>query len=60
MPEDLALSPAVAVFLVFVAVACGHLYRKNWISEGPRHLYWIYGVLAAASLLALALIPLRW
>ena len=55
---DITLNVPVAVVLVFVAVIAGYRYRRTWVAEGPRRLLWLYGLLAAGSLLALGLIPL--
>ncbi len=56
------LTPLVAVILLIVAVASGHLYRENWKSKPKRWLLraWIYGAIACVTLLALGFIPLEY
>ena len=58
MPLNIELSPVLAVFLVLIAVASGHRYRKAWVAEGSRLSLWCYGLVASLCLLALGFIPL--
>lgn len=57
-PGSLVLTPALATLIFCVTCLAGHRYRRVWKSDGPRHQYWIYGMIAAAGLLALGFIPI--
>ncbi len=57
--QNLTLAPWVGVLLVIVAVVAGHNFRKSWVAGDSKTRLWIFGLLAAASLLALGLIPLK-
>ena len=55
----LTFSPAVATALFVVACLAGHRYRRVWKQGGPTWQAWLFGTVAAVSLLALAFLPLR-
>lgn len=55
---DLTISRTVATLIFCAACLAGYRYRQVWKAEGPRHLYWIYGAIAAIGLAVLAFIPL--
>lgn len=57
-PGSLVLTPALATLIFCVTCLAGHRYRRVWKSDGPRHQYWIYGMIAAAGLIALGFIPI--
>lgn len=52
------LTPFHATILFVIAIVAGHQYRKFWKSGGPTWKLWISGLVAAACLLIVALIPL--
>lgn len=54
----MTLTPLLATLIFFVAVIAGYRYRRTWKAEGPRGALWLWGSLAAAGLLVLALVPL--
>lgn len=54
----MTLSPLVATVIFCVTCLAGYRYRHTWKSEGPRHHYWIFGVIAAAGLLVLGFVPI--
>lgn len=60
--DALYLTPLTGSLLVILVVVCGHLYRQNWKKQPHDHRLraWLYGVPAAAGLLALAFIPLKF
>ena len=57
--ETFALTPLVATAIFVVGVVSGYRYRRVWKTEGPAWQAWVFGSVAAASLLALAFIPLQ-
>ncbi len=61
MLGELHLTPVSGVLLVLIAVVCGHRFRRAWKEQTPgwRRRAWIYGVVAALGLLALAFVPLK-
>ncbi|MEM6323156.1 MAG: hypothetical protein AAF748_05705 [Pseudomonadota bacterium] len=56
---DLYLTPLPATLIFVLAILAGHSYRRVWKAEGPRWQLWVYGTLAAACLIAVALTPVR-
>ncbi|MEM9583980.1 MAG: hypothetical protein AAGA08_12765 [Pseudomonadota bacterium] len=57
--SDLSLSPALATAIFCVTCLAGYRYRRVWKSEGPRHQYWLFGLIAAIGLLTLGFIPIE-
>ncbi|WP_425052363.1 hypothetical protein [Psychromarinibacter sp. S121] len=55
---DLALTPALATALFVVACLAGYRYRRVWKAEGPRSQLWLFGLIAAISLLVLGFLPI--
>ncbi|MAC79673.1 MAG: hypothetical protein CML66_16610 [Rhodobacteraceae bacterium] len=55
--SDLTLSPVSATLLFVIACFAGYRYRTVWKTEGPRRQLWLYGVIAALSLLTLGFLP---
>ncbi|MFV0491845.1 MAG: hypothetical protein ACK5M4_08500 [Pseudorhodobacter sp.] len=53
------LSPLLATILFVIAVFAGYRYRHVWKSEGPAWQAWLFGLTAAACLLALAFLPMK-
>ena len=58
-PNDLTLTPAIATLIFCVACLAGYRYRSVWKAEGPTYQYWVFGLIAAAGLLALGFIPIE-
>ncbi|WP_323765247.1 hypothetical protein [Marinovum sp.] len=56
---DFTLTPALATALFVIACLAGMRYRSVWKAEGPRSRLWLYGVIAAATLLVLGFVPMR-
>ncbi|MCV6596235.1 MAG: hypothetical protein OIF40_04020 [Mangrovicoccus sp.] len=58
---DLALTPLTGTLLLLVMLFCGRQFRENWKLQAPgwEARAWIYGLPAAVSFFALALIPLQ-
>jgi len=54
---DLSLTPAVATVLFVIACLAGYRYRSVWKAEGPRSQLWLFGLIAAVSLLTLGFLP---
>lgn len=60
MPNStLSLPPTLALILFVIGVVAGIQYRRVWKAEGPTVQLWVFGVIAAACLLAVGLIPLE-
>lgn len=55
--SDLVLSPVSATLLFVIACFAGYRYRTVWKTEGPRSQLWLYGLIAAVSLLVLGFLP---
>ncbi|MEM6440728.1 MAG: hypothetical protein AAF763_13645 [Pseudomonadota bacterium] len=55
---DVALTPALATAIFVLACWGGYQYRRVWKAEGPAWQLWAFGLIAAASLLALGFVPL--
>lgn len=58
----LYLTPVTGAALVFGVVVCGHRFRKAWKEQAPgwQRRAWGWGVPAAAGLLVLAFLPLKY
>lgn len=56
---DLSLTPAIATAVFVLACLAGYAYRRTWKSEGPAWKLWLFGIVAAAGLLALGFTPLQ-
>ncbi|MEM7194226.1 MAG: hypothetical protein AAF402_04695 [Pseudomonadota bacterium] len=56
----MTISPQLGVLLVFLTAASGHLYRKTWKNNGSRLFLWVYGLIAAISILVLGFVPLQF
>ncbi|MEM6908999.1 MAG: hypothetical protein AAF494_10005 [Pseudomonadota bacterium] len=56
---DLGLPQAAALILFVIAIIAGQRFRRVWKEEGPDWQKWLYGGVAAAGLLSVALIPLQ-
>lgn len=56
---EIYLTPVSATALFVIAVIAGYRYRRVWKTEGSARQAWFYGCLAAATLLALALLPMK-
>ncbi|KAA8607022.1 hypothetical protein AL036_12300 [Salipiger aestuarii] len=54
-----ALTPVSATALFTAACVAGVQYRRTWKADGPLWQLWVYGLIAAGGLLALAFLPLR-
>ena len=55
---DLSLTPPLATVLFVLACLAGYRYRRVWKTEGPRWQLWLFGVVAAAALLTLGVVPM--
>lgn len=53
------LTPVMATIIFVASCLCGYRYRSIWKAEGPRWQLWVFGLLAAAGLLTLGLVPLN-
>lgn len=62
MFDNLNLTPAIGTLIVVIAVVCGHRFRRAWKEQAPgwQRRAWIFGLLAAAGLLTLAFVPLKY
>jgi len=58
LASQITLTPLIATILIFLAVLAGNRYRRVWKAEGPRWQLWLFGLIAAASLLTLAFVPM--
>ncbi len=58
MPE-FTLTPLVATMIFVLACVAGVKYRRVWKAEGPRWQLWLFGAIAAVSLLVLGFVPLK-
>ena len=58
--SQLFLTPVTATVLFVIAVIAGYRYRRVWKSEGPAWQAWLFGTIAAACLLVLGFMPLRF
>lgn len=56
--QDISLTPAVALVLFVIACLSGYGYRRVWKAEGPRWQLWVYGLVAAGTLLTLGFVPM--
>lgn len=56
--ESFALTPIAATAIFVVGIVSGYQYRRVWKTAGPAWQAWLFGSIAAASLLGLAFIPL--
>ncbi len=56
--QDISLTPGVALVLFVIACLSGYGYRRVWKAGGPRWQLWIYGLVAAATLLTLGFVPM--
>ncbi|WP_136634859.1 hypothetical protein [Pseudooceanicola onchidii] len=56
--DDMTLSPLIATAIFCVTCLAGYQYRRVWKTEGPRAMYWVWGLIAAAGLLTLGFVPL--
>ncbi|MGR3624596.1 hypothetical protein [Pseudophaeobacter sp.] len=59
LASQFTLTPFIATLLIVVAVLAGNRYRRVWKAEGPRWQLWVFGLLAAISLLTLAFVPMQ-
>jgi len=59
LASQITLTPLIATILIFLAVLAGNRYRRVWKAEGPRWQLWLFGLIAAASLLTLAFVPMQ-
>ena len=57
--SGLSLSPLTATIVFVIAILSGYRYRRVWKEEGPRWQLWLFGAIAAACLLTVALVPLE-
>ncbi|MEC8669085.1 MAG: hypothetical protein VXY45_14735 [Pseudomonadota bacterium] len=48
----------MALVLYVIACLSGYGYRRVWKAEGPRWQLWVYGLVAAATLLTLGFVPM--
>ena len=55
----ISLPPTLALILFVIGVVAGIQYRRVWKAEGPTAQLWVFGVIAAACLLTVGLIPLE-
>lgn len=53
------LTPFSATILFVLSCLSGYQYRRVWKAEGPTWQLWLFGVIAAAGLLALGFLPLN-
>jgi hypothetical protein len=58
LASQITLTPLSATILIFLAVLAGNRYRRVWKAEGPRWQLWLFGLIAAAALLALGFVPM--
>ena len=56
---DFTLSPLAATVIFFASCVAGYQYRRVWKVEGPRYLYWVFGLAAAAGLIVLGFVPIE-
>ncbi|NRA29376.1 MAG: hypothetical protein HRU11_03865 [Parvularculaceae bacterium] len=59
MTETAHLTPALATSIFVLGVVAGYQYRRNWKAEGPAWKAWVYGLVAASSLITVAFVPVR-
>ncbi|MEL7140083.1 MAG: hypothetical protein AAFP67_13580 [Pseudomonadota bacterium] len=57
MPE-FTLSPALATGIFVLACWGGYQYRRVWKASGPAWQLWVFGTIAAVSLLVVGFVPL--
>ncbi|MEM6487081.1 MAG: hypothetical protein AAF677_02235 [Pseudomonadota bacterium] len=55
---ELTLSPAMATGIFVLACWGGYQYRRVWRADGPVWQLWLFGTLAAGSLLIVGFVPL--
>ena len=55
---DFSLTPPVATVIFVLGCLAGYRYRHVWKTEGPRWQLWLFGAIAAASLLTLGFVPM--
>lgn len=55
---DVTLTPAMATGIFVLACWGGYQYRRVWKTAGPTWQLWVYGAVAALSLIAVGFLPL--
>ncbi|MBO6918082.1 MAG: hypothetical protein JJ858_06605 [Rhizobiaceae bacterium] len=56
---EYSLTPLVATIIFVIACLAGYQYRRVFKAEGPTYQLWIFGIIAASSLLILGFIPIK-
>jgi hypothetical protein len=49
----------MATIIFVIACLAGYQYRRVFKAEGPRYQLWIFGIIAAVSLLVLGFVPIK-